>query len=114
MTTSTVRQTIRWTLEEEGFLVDSAADGAQALERTIRGRPGLIVLDIRLPLVDGITLADELRATLAEPPPFVLITGGDRPTVNARLVGAYAYLSKPFELDDLVATVRRGLRSSPC
>jgi DNA-binding response OmpR family regulator len=106
-----IRQTIRWALEEEGFVVETASDGQQALERATSARPALVVLDMRLPLVDGAAVADGLRSSLKVPPPIVLITADDRPAEKARRVGAYAYLEKPFELDDLVATVRRGLRA---
>jgi DNA-binding response OmpR family regulator len=107
------RRLIRWALEEEGFVVETASDGQQALERATSARPALVVLDMRLPLVDGTAVADGLRSSLKVPPPIVLITADDRPAEKARRVGAYAYLEKPFELDDLVATVRRGLRARP-
>jgi DNA-binding response OmpR family regulator len=108
-----IRQTIQWALGEEGFAIETAANGRTALERAIRARPALIVLDMRMPLVDGIAFADGLRRAFSEPPPIVLITGDDRPADKARRVGAYAYLPKPFELDDLVATIRRGVRARP-
>jgi DNA-binding response OmpR family regulator len=44
---------IRWALEEEGLLVDTAADGRQALEQATRRRPRLVILDMSLPLLDG-------------------------------------------------------------
>lgn len=108
-----VRQTIQLALEEEGFVVETAADGQRGLERAMCSRPALVVLDMRLPLVDGTAVADGLRSAFSMPPPIVLITADDRPAEKARHVGAYAYLQKPFEIDDLVATVRRGLRPRP-
>jgi DNA-binding response OmpR family regulator len=103
------RQTIRWALEYEGFVVDTAADGKQGLERAAIDRPALVVLDMRLPVADGATVADGLREMQGRTPPIVLVTADDHPEEKARRVGAYAYLRKPFDLDDLVAAVRRGL-----
>jgi len=104
-----IRQMIQWALEEEGFVVETAADGQQGLEQATSTRPALIVLDLHLPVLDGAAVADRLHAAGGEPPPIVLITADDRPEERARRVGASAYLRKPFNLDDLVATVRRGL-----
>jgi len=107
------RLTIRWALEDAGYAVVTAADGVQGLARAASVRPALVVLDLRLPGVDGRTVAAQLRATDGTPPPILLITADDRAATMARHVGAYAYLSKPFELDDLVATVRLGLEGGP-
>jgi DNA-binding response OmpR family regulator len=104
-----IRVTIQWALEEAGFRVETAADGIEALERAARVRPVLVVLDLRLPGVDGANVAIRLRADHGSPPPILLVTAEDRAASTARRVGAYAYLGKPFDLDDLVETVRRGL-----
>jgi two-component system response regulator MprA len=104
-----VRETIRWALEEEGFLVETAADGRRALERATLSRPELVVLDMMLPVLDGAAVADGLRTAYSDPPPILLLTADGRPEQKARRVGAYAHLAKPFEVDDLVAAVRRGL-----
>jgi two-component system response regulator MprA len=104
------RQTITWALEEEGYVVEAAADGRQALEYVAAARPALVVLDLRMPVVDGAQVADGLRSTYGDPPPIILITADDRAEAKARRVGAFAHLSKPFELDDLVVIVRRALR----
>jgi DNA-binding response OmpR family regulator len=106
-----IRQAIRWALEEEGFVVETAADGRQAPERAVGVRPALVVLDMRLPVVDGATVADGLRAAYGEPPPIILITADDRAEEKARRVGAYAHLPKPFDLDELIATIQRGLHA---
>jgi CheY-like chemotaxis protein len=104
-----IRLTIRWVLEEAGFEVETAADGDEALEQVQRLRPALVVLDLRLPGVDGQTVAARLRADHGEPLPILLVTAEDRAAAIARRVGAYAFVAKPFDLDDLVETVRRGL-----
>jgi DNA-binding response OmpR family regulator len=81
----------------------------QGLERAASVHPVLVILDLRLPGGDGTSVAAQLRAAHDTPPPILLITADDRAEQRARQVGAYAYLSKPFELDDLVAAVQRGL-----
>lgn len=104
-----VRLTIQWVLEEAGFVVETAADGIKALEQVERARPALVVLDLRLPGVDGVHVAARLRADDGDPLPILLVTAEDRAAAVAKRIGAYAYLGKPFDLDDLVETVRRGL-----
>ena len=107
------QETLRWALTDAGFVVETAADGRQALARAASFHPALVVLDLKLPLVDGAAVAAGLRAALPHPPPILLITGDDRPAEKARRVGAFAYLRKPFDLDDLIASVRSGLRAAP-
>jgi DNA-binding response OmpR family regulator len=98
-------------LQDEGLRVIAAANGRLALERARLQPPDLVVLDMTLPLLGGADVAAELRATLGERLPILLITADGRPAEKARRLGAYAYLSKPFDVDDLVATVQRGLGS---
>ena len=103
------REAIRLTLEEEGFVVETASDGVQALRRAANRRPALVVLDMRLPGTDGVGVAGELRALFGEPPPILLITADDRGESKARRIGAYAFLPKPFDLEDLLRLIRDGL-----
>lgn len=103
-----LRQTIRWTLEDEGFLVAEAGTVQQALDAVDRRRPAVLLLDYGLPDRDGGALADELRARLKQhTPPIVLLTADGRAPEKAARVGARAYLAKPFDIDDLAAAVRR-------
>ena len=106
-----IRETIQWALEDEGFLVETAVDGQQAVERATTSRPMLLVLDMMLPVLDGAAVADALRAAYHQPPPILLITADGRAQAKARRVGAYAHISKPFELDELLALIRRGVDS---
>lgn len=106
-----IRQVIRWALEDEGFVVVIAADGRRAVEQAARCRPALVVLDMMLPISDGAAVADGLRAIYPEPPPILLITADGRAREKARQVGAYAHLSKPFQVNELIAAVRGGLRA---
>jgi signal transduction histidine kinase len=74
--------------------------------------PALVVLDMILPVLDGEGVVAGLRATFGVPPPVLVISADGRGAEKARQVGAFAFLSKPLELDDLVATVQRALESS--
>jgi DNA-binding response OmpR family regulator len=104
-----LRQLIQWTLEDEGWAVDTAADGRQALDRAARERPRLVVLDMGLPLVDGFGVAAGLHALYGDAVPIVVITADGQAAAKAARVGARAHLAKPFELDDLCALVRGAL-----
>ena len=106
-----LRQIIREVLEDEGLVVVTAADGRQALQRAAAQRPALVVLDMRLPVLDGAGVVAGLRATFGVPPPVLVITAHGRAAEKARQVGAFAFLSKPLELDELVASVQRALES---
>lgn len=98
-------------LVEQGFTVDMARDGQQALDRASQERPALVVLDITLPILDGYAVATALRERYGLVP-ILAMTADGRARQKARRVGAYAYLRKPFELDDLVRMVERGLSAS--
>jgi DNA-binding response OmpR family regulator len=104
-----VLQMICRALQDEGLRVISAANGRLAVERARLEPPDLVVLDMSLPLLGGADVATELRATFGQGLPIVLITADGRPAEKARRLGAYAYLSKPFDVDELVATVHRAL-----
>ena len=105
-----MRQPLRWTLEAEGFAVDDAATARQALAAARRSRPALVLLDYGLPDGDGADVVAALCAHLSGgAPPIVVITADGRAAEKARRVGAAAYLHKPFDLDELVAVIRREL-----
>lgn len=110
-----VRYTIAGVLEEENVDVLQAASGQEALDRissSSHSPPDLVITDLRMPEMDGMELLDQLRA-LPNPPPVVMITahGTERMAVEAVKRGAYDYFRKPFEIDELVAVVRRALES---
>jgi two-component system response regulator MprA len=103
------RETLRSVLEDEGWPVETAGDGQQALDQSARLRPALVVLDWGLPDIDSQVVATSLRTMHGGDIPILLITADGRPAEKARQMGAFAYLHKPFELDDLIEIVRRGL-----
>lgn len=108
-----VRETIRQALEDDGLSVVTAGDGRQALALTTERAPALVVLDVNLPWLDGYTVAATLRERHGDALPILIITAHGHPADKAQRVRAFAYLRKPFELDDLLTTIRRGLSRFP-
>jgi two-component system KDP operon response regulator KdpE len=103
-----VRQVLRWALEDAGFDVLTAGDGATALAQAERRPPGVVVLDHGLPNTDGTHLASRLRQVLGEGLPILMVTADGRAAEKARRAGAYSYLHKPFDDAVLIDAVRRG------
>ncbi|WP_277608075.1 response regulator transcription factor [Streptomyces boncukensis] len=108
-----VRDALRRSLSFEGYETEEAADGAEALEQAARHQPDLVILDVLMPRMDGLTAARRLRAE-GQRVPVLMLTARD--TVGDRVTGLDAgaddYLVKPFELDELLARVRALLRRS--
>ncbi|OEV05037.1 response regulator transcription factor [Streptomyces oceani] len=108
-----VRDALRRSLTFEGYETALAVDGLDAVEQATAREPELIVLDILMPRMDGLTAARRLRAAGLRTPILMLTardTVGDR--VTGLDAGADDYLVKPFELDELLARVRALLRRS--
>lgn len=108
-----VREALRRSLAFEGYDTQVAVDGVDALARAEAYAPDLIVLDIQMPRMDGLTAARRMRAAGSTVPVLMLTardTVGDR--VTGLDAGADDYLVKPFELDELFARIRALLRRS--
>ncbi len=101
---------LTYSLRREGFEVFSAVDGAQALDMFESTRPDLVVLDIRLPIIDGLEVCRRLRAH--SPVPIIMLTalGNEMDRVVGLEVGADDYLPKPFSFRELLARIRSVLR----
>ncbi|MEV0141401.1 response regulator transcription factor [Streptomyces globisporus] len=108
-----VREALRRSLAFEGYGTQVAVDGYDALAMAEAYAPDLIVLDIQMPRMDGLTAARRIRAT-GSTTPILMLTARD--TVGDRVTGLDAgaddYLVKPFELDELFARIRALLRRS--
>src|SRR5699024_4616769 len=89
--------------EEHGEVVDYAGDGLTALHLTAVNHYDVLVLDLSLPGLDGLTLCQRLRSDAADPPPILMLTARD--TLRDRLTGfetgADDYVTKPFSLAEL-------------
>jgi two-component system OmpR family response regulator len=91
-------------LEDEGFEVATAADGQRAVELAAGRRPDMVVLDMMLPRLTGVEVAAEIRRLHGEVP-ILLITADGHAQQKAERVGAFDFLSKPFDLDRLLSKV---------
>ncbi|MGP4004543.1 response regulator transcription factor [Streptomyces sp. 8N706] len=108
-----VREALQRSLAFEGYGTALAVDGLDALEKVGAYEPDLLVLDVLMPRMDGLTAARRLRAAGVTVPILMLTardTVGDR--VTGLDAGADDYLVKPFELDELLARIRALLRRS--
>ncbi len=94
----------------EGYSVETAYDGAEALDKIKSGEPDLVILDIMMPGIDGLEVARRLRQ--AGDIPILMLTA--KGTINDRVTGldsgADDYLVKPFDFDELLARIRALLR----
>ena len=103
-------QLARLYLGNEGFQVEAAFDGAQALEKARTVRPDLIVLDVMMPELDGLSVCRELRKTSNVPIIILTARGDDVDRVVGLELGADDYVTKPFNPRELVARVKAVLR----
>ncbi len=98
-------------LVSQYYVVDTASDGGEGLNKALRGDYGLIILDLMLPKKDGIEICKELRSRQIYTPIIILTARG---VVEDRIlgldIGADDYLLKPFEMNELFARIRAVLR----
>jgi two-component system response regulator RegX3 len=104
------RDALRIALEREGFRVEVAADGAEAIERFDASRPQLVLLDVMLPRISGVDVCRELRTRSQVPIIMVTARNAEIDAVVGLEVGADDYVTKPFRLRELVARGRAALR----
>ncbi|MFD0919096.1 response regulator transcription factor [Saccharopolyspora rosea] len=106
-----VRESLRRSLQFNGYQVELAADGQQALDLLADNRPDAMVLDVMMPRLDGLEVARRLRST-GDDLPILVLTARD--AVSDRVAGLDAgaddYLPKPFALEELLARLRALLR----
>ncbi|KJV10502.1 LuxR family transcriptional regulator [Elstera litoralis] len=103
-------------LEEAGYDVRAAADGADGLTEALSFRPDLILCDVMLPRLSGFDLLEKYGALVPNVPPFIFLTAlTDRDNVlRGRRLGADDYVTKPIDFDILIEIVKRRLsRAAP-
>jgi len=100
-------------LKREGFRVQVASDGAEALDVFDAIRPDLVLLDVMLPKISGIDVCREIRRRSSVPIIMVTAKGSEIDTVVGLEVGADDYVTKPYRLRELVARMRAALRRAP-
>ena len=97
-------------LEFEGYEVETASDGALALEQIERTNPDLVLLDVMMPKLDGFTVCQRVREFSVVPIIIITARGQDQDKVKGLDLGADDYLTKPFSVEELLARVRAVLR----
>jgi two-component system response regulator MprA len=106
-----VRESLRRSLQFNGYQVELASDGVQAMEQIETQRPDALVLDVMMPRLDGLEVCRRLRST-GDDLPILVLTARD--AVSDRVAGLDAgaddYLPKPFALEELLARLRALLR----
>ena len=108
-----VREALVRALQLEGYTVAAANNGAEALDAVRQAEPDVLLLDVSMPLVDGLTVCRVLRSEDNRLPVLMLTARTETVDRVAGLdAGADDYLSKPFDLDELLARVRALLRRS--
>ena len=107
-----IQELIKLYLEKEGFRVESAGSGKEALERIDAVKPSLVVLDIMLPDMNGLDVCRELRQRTDVPVLMLTARKDDIDKILGLEMGADDYLTKPFNPRELVARIRAVLRRS--
>ena len=107
---SAILQTLRFNLERSGYEVITAGDGRNAVAMAQREQPDLIILDIMLPVLDGVEACKEIRKFSSVP--IIMLTAKDQEIdkVLALELGADDYVTKPFALHEFLARVKARLR----
>src|ERR671923_2865249 len=105
-----IRDSLRMTLEYEGYEFIGAATGQEGLSLAEREAPDLVLLDVKMPGMDGLEVLDRLRA-MNESLPVVVISGHGTigTAVEATKKGAFDFIEKPFASDRVLLTVRNAL-----
>ena len=104
---ASIRSFIELVLYTEGYQVVTAPNGALALDVAGDGEPDLILLDMRMPVMDGWTFARTYHSRPGPHAPIVVVTAARDARARAAEINADAYLGKPFDLDDLLQMVKR-------
>jgi CheY-like chemotaxis protein len=110
---SMIRVTLAEALEDEGYKVETAGHGREALEMISAWRPDVIVLDLMMPIMDGWAFrAEQMRRGLAENVPVVVLSAARTAAEAARDLAAQEWVQKPFDFDALLNSIARVTRPS--
>ena len=103
-------------LTAHGFEVDAVSNGLEGLVQIEAKRPDLILCDLMMPELDGLSFARAIKATSSSKDlPIIFVTAKDDPgsVIDGMRTGAVWYLTKPFKRDDLLAAIKLALASRP-
>ncbi len=102
---------VEMTLDDEGYDVTRAQDGSEALRALESLDPDLILLDMRMPVMNGWEFAETYRQKFPHRSPIVVMTAGQDAAEKCAEIHADGCLAKPFDLNDLIVTVKRYARN---
>jgi two-component system chemotaxis response regulator CheY len=102
-----IRQFIEMALTDRGYEIVTAEHGRAALESIAAHPPDLILLDMRMPVMDGWAFAQAYRTTRPPHAPVIVLTAARDAAQSAQEIAADAVLAKPFDLRDLMQLIRR-------
>ncbi len=105
-----MRTMLREALEEDGYTVEAAAGGRAGVERVRQGGIDLVVSDVKMPDLDGIDMLREIKAVSPSPHVITITAFGSIDTaIRAVKLGAFDYITKPFDVDQLILSVQKAL-----
>jgi DNA-binding response OmpR family regulator len=96
---------VRFFLAREGYRVTTAQNGQQGLDAVAASMPDLILLDMKMPVMNGWVFAKEYHRRHSKRAPIIVVTAADDARQRAIETGAIAWVSKPFDADDLVRAI---------
>lgn len=107
---SQISEIIKFNLEKEGYEVETAADGQEALNKTHVFKPDIVLLDVMLPIIDGFQVCRKIRESFAMP--IIMLTAKEEEVdkVLGFELGADDYITKPFGMRELMARVKANLK----
>ena len=107
-----IAEMVRLALTDEGYEVTLASNGSEALDASVGGPFDVILLDMRMPVMDGWSFAEEYRNRPGRRVPVIVVTAARDAAARAAEIDADDYLAKPFSLDELFAIIERHVRLS--
>jgi len=106
-----IRDLLKEICEEEGWAVVFASDGKEALEKAKKVLPDAIVMDVRMPVLDGIKAFKKMKETGIDVPVILMTAyGSSEIAIEAMKQGAYDYITKPFDIEEMRIQIRKALQ----
>ncbi|HEX6796500.1 MAG TPA: response regulator [Ktedonobacterales bacterium] len=102
-----ILRSVEQILTDEGYAVAVALNGREALEQVLRATPRLILLDMKMPVMDGWTFATAYRQLPGPHAPIIALTAAHDSRARAAEIAAAGYIAKPFDVEKLLDLVRR-------
>ena len=101
-------------LEDEGLDVTTASNGKEALEKlSSKNMPDIIILDMKMPIMDGRTFAHIFHERFDDDAPIILVSGDANAQKNALSIQATGWIEKPFKLDELLSKINEYVPDAP-